>query len=120
MVSHHRQPSVHPTTLTPVPAGSQATKGKFRSGPARMLTACVVMALNCADALNGDKVAAASSNGHNQRLHGTMGHLKKGFWRFFLVMSFRDLPSVDCSGVKSNTRWFGRRLPAPFSNLAPV
>jgi len=55
--------------LTPVPAGSQATKGKFRSGPARILTACVVMALNCADALSGEKIAAASSNAHSQRIH---------------------------------------------------
>src|SRR5215469_15286788 len=99
MASHHRQPSVQPTTLTPVPAGSQATKGKFRSGPARILTACVVMALNCcADALSGDKVAAASSKGHNQRLHENMGHLK-GVLDVFLAMSFRDLLSVDCSGV---------------------
>jgi len=83
MVSHHRQPAVQPTTLTPVPAGSQATKGKAWSGPARILTACVVMALNCcADALSGDKVAAAISKGHNQRLHGNMGHLKGDFGGF--------------------------------------
>ena len=39
MTSHQRQPSIQPTTLTGVPAGSHVTRGKLRSGPARMLTA---------------------------------------------------------------------------------
>ena len=64
---------MQPTTLTGVPAGSQVTKGKLRSGPARMLAACVVNAANCADALSGDNVAAAISNRHNQRFHPDMG-----------------------------------------------
>jgi hypothetical protein len=40
--SHHRQPLVQPNTRTDVPRGSQPTKGKVLSGPARMLTSLVV------------------------------------------------------------------------------
>jgi len=40
--SHQRQPLVQPNTRTDVPRGSQPTKGKVRSGPARMLTSLVV------------------------------------------------------------------------------
>jgi hypothetical protein len=58
---------MQPTTLTGVPAGSQATSGNSLSGPARMLVDCVVIAASCADALNGNKAAATISNGHNPR-----------------------------------------------------
>ncbi len=42
--SHQCQPFRHPKTVTGVPAGSQETRGKPRSGPARRLTAEVVKA----------------------------------------------------------------------------
>jgi hypothetical protein len=65
--SHQCQLSMQPTTLTGVPPGSHATRGNSLSGPARMLAGSVVIAAICADALNGDNVAATISNGHNQR-----------------------------------------------------
>jgi len=75
--SHQRQPSMQPTTLTGVPAGSQATNGNSRSGPARMLAGSVVKAANCADALSGDRIAAAISHGRSQRIARSIGFLMK-------------------------------------------
>src|SRR5271169_207743 len=49
MTSHQLQPLMHPNTFTVTPPGNQVTSGNPRSGPARMLTACVVNAI-CAPA----------------------------------------------------------------------
>jgi hypothetical protein len=49
VTSHHRQPLRHPTTRTATPPGSHVTSGNPRSGPARMLTGCMVNAI-CAPA----------------------------------------------------------------------
>jgi len=59
MTSHQRQPLMQPITLTGVPGRSQVTSGNARSGPARMLTACVVNA-DCAKAEAGNNRHSAS------------------------------------------------------------
>lgn len=59
--SHQRQPSRQPNTWTQVPAGSQATSGNDRSGPARMFTASVVKAVCAVAAMDSDSEAAATS-----------------------------------------------------------
>jgi hypothetical protein len=50
---------VQPITFTGVPGRSHVTSGNARSGPARMLTACVVNA-DCANADIGNKSSSAA------------------------------------------------------------
>jgi hypothetical protein len=112
MTSHHRQPSVQPTTLTAVPAGSHVTKGKFWSGPARMLTGCVVMAAICADALSGINIAAASNNGRNSRSIGISGEFRGG-----AVVGL--VRAIDKTRVIRPPRTGDRRLESPSASNAP-